>query len=262
MTAACKKAGPSQVETPLEELRVLPDHMFGKVGGFDVHFKKDGQVEARRSYSNVGIAVMHEEGGRTSEKKEVVKEVEVKLAFGLIPLPPDIFFSNERIHADFRLGEKKHSIEGMISTADQVSWLEDEKGNVSFSDRFIQNVDDDVRSFKKKLTWALQFDSRLSPAFKAEMSSQEALEKFVSELADEAERISERSDVKKNPLLLLPVFNKARERGVTEDVVTELELRRAYIEKTPQLDVLIRILNDFRKRSRREFEENSMQEKQ
>src|SRR5271157_5946349 len=177
MTSAYKKA-PPQVEIPVEELRVLPEHIFAKVGGFDVHFKKNGRAEASRSYSNIGVSVLQEQGGRTSEKKELAKEIEVKLTFGVASFPPDVYFVNERVHANFKLGEERHSIEGIFFEKGDVSWSEGEKGNVLLGERFINTVDRDIRSFHEKLDWAMKFDKRLAPALAAEASSNEALKAF------------------------------------------------------------------------------------
>lgn len=77
------------------------------------------------------------------------------------------------------------------------------------------------------------------------------------ELADEAERISEKFDVKENPLALLPVFNKAKEKGVVMDVMMELSVRSMdNDEKARQYGRLLDVLQGLKERSEKEAEQD------
>jgi len=223
MKATHKKDSVEEL-SPLKEIRIMPDHIFGKIEGFDIRFS-GGEVEAKRSYSTVGVRIESEEGGKICERRALAKEVDITAVFELKPLFSGRVFENKTLRGEFELGGEKYIVEGAVLYLVGPILFEAEKEGVYLSERFIETLNGDLSSFQKKLRWVLEFDRRIASAFRTEVRSKERLEKFVEGLADEAERISERFDVKDNPLPLFSVYNKAKEKGVVRDVMMELSVR-------------------------------------
>lgn len=247
MPEAHRKAWkPSEAKSPLEDVRVLPDHIFGKIDGFEVDFKKGGEVEARRSYRNVEVTIKSQNS--SSDKKMLLEKLDIAAVYMLKPLFSDCIIESKEVRAEFRPDDVKRTVFGSVART-----YGDSREEACFSERFTAMFYKDLGSLRRKLEYVLKFDSRLSSAFGAEIESKERLEKFVVELADEAERISERSDVKKNPLTLLPVLNRAKEKGIVMDVLMELSVRSMnHDERAQQYGRLIDALQGLKERSEKE----------
>lgn len=244
-----KRAQPK--EEGVEELRVLPSHIFSRIGGFDVHFKRDGRVEARKEYSNIPIITTYEKGGQVYERNEVVDKARVEFSCEIVSLPPRIFLSKKSIYVNFELDGKKKTVKGIFLAGDSLSWLEDEEGT-SLAEDSIELLERDVRSFRKNLIFALQLHPQLSKIFQVDLKAQEARDRSIQQLADEVERVSKEFDVRKNPIPLLPLFNKAREKEALDDVIRELENRCFNTEKAQQLNNSIHALRELRRRMKEE----------
>jgi len=95
---------------------------------------------------------------------------------------------------------------------------------------FNSRVMDDFVPFRDHgLVDVLRFDKHVAPLFMADVERGRKNEKLVLELTVEAEYIGRNYDIAKNPLPLQPIFKRAKEAGVVDELIKRL--REEYWKK-------------------------------
>ena len=105
-----KTEKPPQIKL-LEGMQVLPDSVTGKLNGFDINLKSNGEAEARRTYKNVKATISSEKEGKLLERQVILPRVEITMSFWIGLSETDIV-SNKDICAKFNLEGTEYDITG------------------------------------------------------------------------------------------------------------------------------------------------------
>lgn len=242
-----KKAdGKKETQSPLEDVKVFPDHIRGKIGEFRIKFTSD-DIVAEVSYKDARIRLygLNERTGWYSKSREELVVPLVSFSIHFYLPEPSITTGNrlagETVNPSARVtfDEKDELFSGEVEKYGGFDrrWFSFDKKMV-FDAGFSRKLDSDFELFSKSLFLALESDPNLQP-FKAEKSmkierQRRGIEMAV-QLADRIEVIAKENDFREKPEALLPVLMKAKEEGVLFQLQNEVFLRELYeVDKSAQ----------------------------
>jgi len=237
----------SETKSPLEEVKVFPDHITGRIGEFGVKFTKD-DVVAERSYKDVKIRLYgwdDERGNYAKEWREAVVPL-VNFSFRFYLVEPYVTIYGELKEgergviptAKFTLDGKEDEYEGAAKKYGGFHgcWFAEFK-KMTFDAGFSRRLNRDFELLAKNLSLVIASDPDIQP-FKGEMQIKMAEHKKVRELAvrllDRAEKVAQENDLRKKPEALFPILVEAKK----EDALQQMrnEIHRRSVEETNEED--------------------------
>jgi hypothetical protein len=221
-----KEEKPVEVKSPLEDVRNLPKHIFGRIGEFELEFKPNGIIKAKREYKNLEVFVVScDENGKLSERKAIVPLVTINTQFDII-LHPDRLVDFRKTETKFSFDEEKRTMKAMHQGR-YVMWLEDEKPEqMHFREEFNRNLSNELLLLRDKIKLVLKVDPIVAPALSAEISRMTKLWETVNSLADTAEKTALENNLDKTPIAIFPVFSSAEKKEVLHELLMEIGIRR------------------------------------
>jgi hypothetical protein len=209
-----------EVVSPLKDVANLNGNMVGKINNIQVVFDQHGGITATKEYKNVHVEITYFEKGRMGvESKEVLPSVKVTLQFHGRESFGEVVVDGGGGKATFTHEGKKCSVDCSMY---QASYEKEFLGNnwLQFKDRsFNDKVYNDFAPVERELKWVLAYDKRIAPVFKAEVERRKHLTDLVETLKLEAQQIAKEYDIQKNPAVLQPIFQQAKDAGVVDRLI-------------------------------------------
>jgi hypothetical protein len=243
MPEAHKKA--VYTESLIKNPQLSEDKVTGSFRGFPLEYS-NGVIYLSKEYHHIhAIIEWWDEEKKTRVKRPVVFDsVKVTAEFKGEDWCQGFYGDKIVINcgyatAEFKLDGKKYKVDYGIFERDNpdpkgylsggYSDFEDKK-RLYFTGRFNSRVREDFVPFRDHgLVDVLRFDKHVAPLFMAEVETGRKNEKLVLELAVEAEYIGREYNIEKNPLPLQPIFKRAKEAGVVDELIKYL--RKEYWDK-------------------------------
>lgn len=221
----------------IEDPQLSEDKVTGEFKGFPLEYR-NGVIHLSKEYRHIHAVIERwDEGKKDHIKRPVVFDsVKVTAEFRGEDWCKGFYGTQIVINcgyatAEFKLDEKKYKVDYGIFERDNPNPREYLSGGYSdfedkrlyFTGRFNSRVREDFLPFRDYgLVDILRFDKHVAPLFMAKVETGRKNEKLVLELAVEAEYIGRNYDIEKNPLPLQPIFKRAKEAGVVDELIKYL----------------------------------------